>query len=277
MPSVGLRGASWLALAAAPAATTLLAACRGDGGTGPTDPPLLSVAGTYFGFETLQPAGCTPALPPTEPAQRALTLPRLLVVTQSGVVLTGAGLGGAGTAMLNGTVTAEGAATFVGVATVPGQRGAVSSNLTIRMTYRPITGAGSTRLTGPAQVTHEERDTETNVLVRTCSWEGATDLARRTDPVPEVAPRACADEPALRAQPAGDRELLVVRNTTARPVTVYWRNAQGQRVRMLALNAGYDAGIPSSIGDPYVVTDEAGQCVGVFVVSTAGPSSATLR
>jgi hypothetical protein len=264
-PCGGERPPTILALAALLVA--VLAACDGDRAAGPREPTALDVSGTYFGLETLQPTGCTPALAPADAPQ--------LIVNQSGTLVTASGLGGAGTATLNGTVTGGGDMTLVGVTTLPVQRGAVNSSVTVRMTYRPA--ADGARLRGAAQVSQEERDIATNVLLRTCSWEGTTDLARRTAPVPEVAPRACAEEPGLRAQPAGDRELLVVRNASARPVTLHWRNAQGVRVRLGALNAGYEVGVPSSIGDPYVVTDEAGQCVGVLVVSGSGPAVATLR
>ena len=79
----------------------------------------------------------------------------------------------------------------------------------------------------------------------------------------------CGREKGLKAIGGQAPAVLSFHNPSAQPRRLYWIDFQGQRKAYGIIAPGGDRKQSSSVGNHWVVTDEANQCVALFTVSTA--------
>ena len=245
-------------------------ACGGsDGGTAPG---AVSFSGTYYGQIAWGAATCTPNQPPSSRfIVAAFTGVSLWEVQQAGdrVTLMDAsdpGVQFAGTVAANGEASVEASFTF----------GDTEFDVSARQRYTLRLSSGD-RLTGAGDVVSEARRALTNAFFATCTRAVSVDLTRHLTPVPTIQATACSQEQGLRSQRDDSRALLLVRNQSARAITLYWRNYEGNRVEGPSVGPGEVAATSTFVTHPFVVTDATSkQCLGIYL-PVPGPSRAIIQ
>ncbi len=81
----------------------------------------------------------------------------------------------------------------------------------------------------------------------------------------ELLPVSCDREAALRSLDTQLAATVTFINRTQRPVNVYWLDHSGKRVLYFKLKANETAVQETYITHPWVVTDSANQCVGIYL------------
>lgn len=76
--------------------------------------------------------------------------------------------------------------------------------------------------------------------------------------------RYCASEPNYASRPSKERTGMTFVNRSEAPVDIYWLGFQGERVPYQHLPPGGRFVQQTFIGHNWLVTDMAGQCVGIF-------------
>jgi VHL beta domain len=76
--------------------------------------------------------------------------------------------------------------------------------------------------------------------------------------------RYCASEPNYASRPSKERTGMTFVNRSEAPVDIYWLGFQGERVPYQHLPPGGRFVQQTFIGHNWLVTDIAGQCVGIF-------------
>ena len=92
----------------------------------------------------------------------------------------------------------------------------------------------------------------------------------------EVLPVSCDREAALRSLDTQVTATVTFINHTERPMKVYWLNYSGERELYLTLEANQTVVQQTFVNHPWVVTDSANQCVGIYL-PLSGSDRAILR
>jgi hypothetical protein len=71
--------------------------------------------------------------------------------------------------------------------------------------------------------------------------------------------------------------MLILKNKTARDLTVFALDQAGTRVLQGPLTARGGGIAETFVGRPFVVTDAAGQCVAIYLPTSDGSARAILR
>jgi TIR domain/VHL beta domain len=92
----------------------------------------------------------------------------------------------------------------------------------------------------------------------------------------ELSPVSCDREADLQSIDGLVTATITFINRTERPMKVYWLNYSGERVLYYTLKANQTAVQQTFVTHPWVVTDSANQCVGIYL-PTSGSNQAILR
>ncbi|MCA9717252.1 MAG: hypothetical protein KC468_21435, partial [Myxococcales bacterium] len=87
---------------------------------------------------------------------------------------------------------------------------------------------------------------------------------------PGTAPLPCSAEPELASVGVSVPTNFIFRNVSDAPRVLYWLNPQGERVEMLTLAPGEGTWYSTDQSHPWVIGEQDGTCVEVFVPTEPG-------
>ena len=93
---------------------------------------------------------------------------------------------------------------------------------------------------------------------------------------PSLAASTCPSEPSLRSQSSTRATHITFLNKRAGVINVFWINYQGRRQFYRSLTPGQTASFNTFATHPWVVTDAAGNCLGVHFADV-GSDTVTIR
>lgn len=83
---------------------------------------------------------------------------------------------------------------------------------------------------------------------------------------------SCADEGTIRSA-TGPATKVRFTNSGDGRITVYWLDSQGKRVSYRSLTKGQSYEQPTYVTHPWLITNEQGQCLGIYTPEAAGTAS----
>jgi hypothetical protein len=92
----------------------------------------------------------------------------------------------------------------------------------------------------------------------------------------DLSPVSCDREADLRSPSGFTTATVTFGNHTERPMKVYWLNYSGERELYFTLEANQTVVQQTFVNHPWVVTDSANQCVGIYI-PISGSNQAILR
>ena len=252
------------ALDVLPLIPTLLAAC-GDASTEPGPPA--TVAGIFSGTVAFSVASCSPTFP-SGFDRNGYTEHRVLDLTQSAASLSGMD-------HLYTDLQVSGSVSGPRIALtehLEWSDAAGSVKVDIDYDLR-LASSGKLTGTGTSRAIGTEGPTRTQI---TCIRTATLDL-QRTGPIVDVTATPCLQESMLKSQSASSSAFIIWRNDTDSDLRVHWRDYEGRRVYHGVLAAHGRGSTITFETHPFVLTDLADNCVGVYLPRAGGPTRVTVR
>jgi hypothetical protein len=132
--------------------------------------------------------------------------------------------------------------------------------LTLGLALPAIAAGQLASSTGPQANAHGVIDGPAGYAIA-CSLSSGSGM-RACEDLPSA--RYCASEPNFASRPSKERTGMTFVNRSEAPVEIYWLGFQGERVAYQHLPPGGRFEQQTFIGHNWLVTDMAGQCVGIF-------------
>jgi hypothetical protein len=132
--------------------------------------------------------------------------------------------------------------------------------LTLGLALPAIAAGQLASAAGPQANAHDVIDGPAGYAIA-CSLSSGGGM-RACEDLPSA--RYCASEPNFASRPSKERTGMTFVNRSEAPVEIYWLGFQGERVPYQHLPPGARFEQQTFIGHNWLVTDMAGQCVGIF-------------